>query len=180
MKMINRRINRIAEALEQHRDEINELIETKQERWYKANLKIVDDLLNEVVYGTDESFALKLYEYKDTDIVSEILADNVVLINEFLEMCSWGCIDEDTYKVVNALHDADKYLKKRLAKMKQPRQATKFPVNVEKLKKNKERQAKYNEWVKPSDVIVYDLEGNYLRTETPDGKVKDEHKKGCC
>ncbi|MGG4040655.1 hypothetical protein [Bacillus smithii] len=173
-KMINRRINRIAEALEQHRDEINEMIETKQEKWYKANLRIVEDLLNEVVYGTDESFALKLYEYRDTDIISEILADNVVFIDYFLEMCSWGCVDSDTYKVINALNDADKYLKKRLAKMRQPRQTTKFPVNVKALKKNQERHAKYNEWTKPSDVVVYDLEGNYLRTETPDGKVKDE------
>lgn len=173
-KMVNRRINRIAEALEQHRDEINELIETKQERWYKANIKIVDDLLKEVMHGTDESFALKLYEYRNSDIISEILADNVVLINEFLEMCSWGCIDEDTYKVIDALHNADKYLKKSLARMQQPKQETKFPVNMEKLKKNQERQAKYDEWTKPSDVVVYDLEGNYLRTETPNGKLKDE------
>lgn len=171
---INKRINRISEKLDQHRDEINQMIETKQEQWYKANLKIVDDLLNEVVHGTDESFAMKLYEYRNSDIVSEILADNVVLIDEFLEMCKWGCVDEDTYKVVNALHDADKYLKKRLAKIKRPRQSTKFPVNMEKLKRNQERQAKYNEWTKPSDVVVYDMEGNHLRTETPDGKVKDE------
>jgi len=171
-KMVNRRINRIAETLEQHRDKINKLIDTKQEQWYKANLKIVDDLLNEVMHGTDESFAMKLYEYRNSDVISEILADNVVLIAEFLEMCSLGCVDQDTYKVVNALHDADKYLKKRLAKMQQPRKSAKFPVNVEKLKKNQERQAKYNEWTKPSDVVVYDLEGNYLRTETPDGKVK--------
>jgi len=174
MKMINRRINRIAEALEQHRDEINEMIETKQEKWYKANIKIVDDLLNEVMNGTDESFAMKLYEYRNADVISEILVDNIVLMNEFLEMCSLGCVNEDTYKVVNALHDADKYLNRSLARIKQPRQATKFPVNVEALKRNQERHAKYNEFIKPSDILVYDSEGNFLRRETPDGKLKEE------
>lgn len=173
---VNKRINRIGEKLEQHREEINNMVESEQEKQCEENLKIVEDLLNEVMNGTDETFAKKIYEYKDNEIVSKILADNVVIIEDFLEMCKQGWINKDTYEIINALNNVEIYLKDKLTKLKRPKRETKFPINLERLKKNKERQAKYNEWTKPSDVMVYDLEGNYLRTETPNGKVKNSMK----
>ncbi|MEZ0117829.1 UNVERIFIED_ORG: hypothetical protein ABRZ91_001786 [Heyndrickxia coagulans] len=172
---VNKRIKKISDKLNGKRREINQMIKTKQQIKDDNDLKVLNECYEAFMKGEDDrAFGAALIQYKDNDVISNILSDNVKNVNAFLIQCEMGKInDRDACAVYDALFKKKFELEYKPFFEYKEEKTSAWTVDLDVLKKNQERRKKYKEWVKASDVVVWDLKtGKKLRIEDKNGKVK--------